>query len=84
VPFGSLQVIVEPSQQNLIWRQPQEFLQSLPVIQQPVQLGMNLDINLGEQTPSDNLPDQTENQMFSSLCNIGRTNVDDGASDTLC
>lgn len=45
---------------------------------------MNLDINLTQQTPPDNLPDQPQNQMFSPFFQITRTDVDYGTSDTFC
>lgn len=83
VPFGGLQVVVEPSQQNLIRRKSQELFKGLSVVQQPVQLGMDLDINFGEQTSSNDLPDKTKNQVLSAFRNIRGTDVDDGTSDAL-
>jgi len=44
---------------------------------------MELDINLAEQTTADNLPDQTQNKMFSNLDDISTTNVDNRATNTL-
>lgn len=43
---------------------------------------MMLDIDLAQQSASDDLPDQTQDQMFPSLGNILRADVDDGTSDT--
>jgi len=44
---------------------------------------MNLDIDLAQKTSPDDLPDQTQDQVFPTLRNILRTDVDDGTSDTL-
>lgn len=43
---------------------------------------MMLDIDLAQQSASDDLPDQTQNQVFPPLGNILRADVDDGTSDT--
>ena len=83
LPSGSLQVEIEPPQQDLIRRQPQELFQRLPIIQQPVQFGVMLDVNLAQETTPDDLPDQPEDQVFPSFRDVLRTDVDDGASDTL-
>jgi hypothetical protein len=45
-PACSLQVKVEPSQQNLIRSQSQKILDSLSILTEPIQLGMYLDVNL--------------------------------------
>jgi hypothetical protein len=74
---------VEPPQQNLVRRQPQELFQSLSILQQSVKFGMNLDIDLAQKTSPDDLPDQTQDQVFPSLRDILRTDVNDGTSDTL-
>lgn len=74
---------VEPPQQDLIRRQPQELLQRLSVVQQPVELGVVLDVDLAEETSSNDLPDESEDEMFGSVGDIGRTDVDDRASDTI-
>lgn len=83
VPFGRLQVVVEPSQQDLIRRKPQELFKGLSIVQQPVQFGMDLDIDFGEQTSSNDLPNKTKNQVLSAFRNIGGTDINDGTSDTL-
>jgi hypothetical protein len=43
---------------------------------------MMLDIDLAQQSSSDDLPNETQNQVFPSLGNILRADVDDGTSDT--
>lgn len=44
---------------------------------------MDLDVDLGEQTPSDDLPNETKNQMLSTFRDIRRPDVDDGTPNTL-
>lgn len=82
LPSRSFQVVVEPSKQDLVWRKSQKLLQRLSIVQKTVQFGVDLDVDLAEQTPSDNLPDETENEMFTTFGDILRTNVNDGTSDT--
>ena len=60
------------------------MLQRLAILEQPVQLGMQLDVDLAEQTSPDDLPDQTKNQMLSNLDNVSSANVDNRAADALC
>jgi hypothetical protein len=43
---------------------------------------MKLDIHLRQQSSSDNLPNETQDQMFPSLSDIARSDVHDGTSDT--
>ena len=43
---------------------------------------MMLDIDLAQQSASDDLPDQTQDQVFPSLGDVLRADVDDGTSDT--
>ena len=76
-------MVVEPSQQNLLWGQAQELLKCLVVLQQPVQFGVQLDIDLAEQTSPDDLPDQTQNQVLTHLDDITTANVDDGTPNAL-
>lgn len=44
---------------------------------------MNLDVDLAEQTSSDDLPNQTQNQVLPAFDKVLGTNVDYRASDTL-
>ena len=44
---------------------------------------MKFDVDLGQQSTTDDLPDKTQNQMFPSLCNIRGSDVDDGTPDGL-
>lgn len=41
-----------------------------------------LDIDLAQKSPSDDLPNETQDQVFPPLGNVLRTDVDDGTSDT--
>lgn len=45
---------------------------------------MKLYINLAEQTTANNLPDKTENKMFSDLNDIAASNIDNRTSNALC
>lgn len=75
-------MIVEPSEQDLIRRKPEKLVERLAILKQPVKLWMILQIDLGKQPPPDDLPDKTQNEMFPSINEILRTDVDDGATDT--
>ena len=44
---------------------------------------MELDIHLGQKTPSDDLPNETKNKMLSAFRDITGSDVDHGASNTL-
>lgn len=83
LPLGVLQVIVEPTEQDLLWGQAQELLQSLILLQQTVQLGVELNIDLAQQTTANDLPDQTQNQVLADLNDIPATNVHHRAANTL-
>lgn len=78
MPLRVLQVVVEPSQEDLLRGQAQELLECLVILQQPVQLGVQLDIDLAEKTSPDDLPDQTQDQMLAHLDDVSTANVDDG------
>ena len=42
---------------------------------------MLFDVDLAQETLSNDLPDQTENEMFPSFVEIGCSNVDDGKTE---
>lgn len=44
---------------------------------------MEFDVDLAQETTSNDLPDETENEMLPNLDNVTSTNVDDGAANTL-
>ena len=44
---------------------------------------MELDIDLGQKTPSDDLPNETKDKMLAAFRDISRPDVDNGASNTL-
>lgn len=44
---------------------------------------MKTNIDLGQETGLDDLPDETQNQVLASIHDILRSNVDDTASDSL-
>ena len=45
---------------------------------------MQLDIDLAQETSPDDLPDQTQNQVFLDLYNVSTANVHHRATNTLC
>ena len=47
---GLLQVVVEPAEEDLLWREGHEVLQSLPLLQQHCQVGAVLQGDLSKQT----------------------------------
>lgn len=83
IPFRVLEVVVEPTQQDLLRGQAQELLQSLVFFQESVKLGVQLDINLAQQTTSNDLPDQAKNEVLTNLDNVTTSNVNDGAANAL-
>ena len=44
---------------------------------------MELDIDLSQKTPPNDLPNETKNKMLAALRDIGRSDVDHRATDTL-
>lgn len=70
LPACSLQVVVEPSQQNLVRSQTKEIVDRLSLLAEPIQFGMKFDIDLGEETSTDDLPDESKDEMFSALGDI--------------
>lgn len=84
VPFGGLEMVVEPPEENLLWGETEELLEGLAVFKEPVELGVELDINLAQKSAPDNLPDETENQVLTALNDIAGANIDDGTADGLC
>lgn len=82
-PIGSFQVVVEPAEKDLLGGQPQELLQRLILLKKPVKFGVEFDVNLAQKTPPNNLPDQAQDEVFSDLNDITRTDIHDRASYTL-
>lgn len=70
MPLGVVQMVVEPPQQDLLRRQPQELLQSLAVFEETIELRMQLNINFAQQPSSDDLPDQTKDQVLRACHDI--------------
>ena len=77
-------MIVEPSQEDLIRGEPQQILDSLSLFTETVQFWMKFDVDLTEQSTSDDLPDKTEDEMLSAFLKILGTDIDHRASDSLC
>jgi hypothetical protein len=49
----------------------------------PVEFWVVLQVNLTEQSTTDDLPNQTKNQVLSAFSNIRRPNIYDRAPDSL-
>lgn len=54
-------MVVEPPQKNLLRGESEKLLQRLILLQQSVELGVELDVNLAQKTPADDLPDKAKN-----------------------
>lgn len=76
-------MVVEPSQQDLLWGKAKELFKGLVLFQEAVELRVKTDINLGQKTSLDDLPDESQNQVLTSIHKILRSNVDDTASNSL-
>lgn len=76
-------MVVEPAEKDLLGGQPQELLQRLILLKKPVKFGVEFDVNLAQKTPPNNLPDQAQDEVFSDLNDITRTDIHDRASYTL-
>lgn len=76
-------MIVEPPEQDLLRRQSKELLKSLILLKQSVELGVQLDVNLAQQSTANNLPDQAQNQMLPDLDDVASADVHNRAADTL-
>ena len=83
MPASRFEMVVEPSEQNLVWSEPKEIVDSFVFFTKTEKLWVELYIDLCEETASDDLPDETEDEMLSALCEIGGTDIDNGASNTL-
>lgn len=76
-------MVVEPAKQDLLWGQTQELFESLILVQKSVELGVELDVNLAQQTTANDLPNQTQNKMLTNLDDVPAANVHDGAPNAL-
>lgn len=83
MPSCSLKVKVEPSEQDLLWGKSEELFKRLILLQETIQLWVETDIDLRQETSLDDLPDKAKNQMLASIHNILRSNVDNAASNSL-
>lgn len=82
-PVGSLEVVVEPAEEDLVRRETEEFFDRLPVVEEAVELRVVFDANLRQETPPNDLPDETEDEVLRTVSDVLRSDVDDRASDTL-
>jgi hypothetical protein len=84
VPARSFEVVVEPPEEDLVGCQPEQVVDRLAVLAEAVQLGVDLDIDVVQETPADDLPDETEDEMLATLCNVRGTDVDYGTPNSFC
>lgn len=71
LPTCGLQVVVEPSEENLVRGQTKEIVDGLSFFTESIEFGMKLDVDLGKETPTDDLPDKSKDEMFSAVGDIG-------------
>ena len=76
-------MVVKPTQKDLIRGEPQQILDCLALFAEAIQFGVKFYVDLAEQPASDNLPDETEDQMLSALLDVLRTDVNHRAPDGL-
>lgn len=80
---GILEMMVHPTEQNLLWRESQEVLDAFAVLQQSRQAWTILEGDLIKETYTDDLPEQPEHQMRRAFGQVVSVDVDDVAADRL-
>lgn len=83
VGTGLLEVVIEPTHEDIFRSQLQQGSQVLTIIEEKDKLRVVLDRNLAQQLHADNLPHESQNQDRTTLDEILCTNVDNLATDTL-
>ena len=83
MPVGGFEMEIEPTKQYLLRRQSKKLLQRLIFLQQSIQFGMKLDIDLTQESTSNNLPNQAEDKVFPAFNKICAADVDN-MSKTFC
>lgn len=76
-------MVVEPAKKNLLWGQAEELLEGLILVEESVELRVQLNVDLAEQTAADDLPNEAKNKMLTDFDNITGTNIHNRATDTL-
>lgn len=82
-PVSGLEVVIKPSQEDLLRGQTEELLKLLAFSQEAVQFRVEFDVDFTQKTASNDLPDETENEMLTDLNDVSSTNIDDGTANTL-
>jgi len=82
-PASVLEVVVDPSEEDLLNWELEEVFDGFSWLQKAVEFWVVNQIDLGEKTNSDDLPDETEDQVSLSINKILSTDVDDIATNTL-
>ena len=78
-----LEVVVEPAEEDLLGRQLEEGLEGLARLEQPDEVGVGLEVDVGEQRHLDHLPDQPEHEVRPPLLNVRGADVDHRDADRL-
>lgn len=76
-------MVVHPSQKYRLWREFQQFLDPFAVLQKCRQTRTILQGDLTEQTNSDDLPKESQDQVWRSFGEVVGIDVDDVATDGL-
>lgn len=76
-------MVVEPAKEDLVWRQTKKLLERLIVLQQAIQLGVMLDINLVEKTFANDLPNEAKDEVLPALNEVRSANVYDRKTERL-
>lgn len=82
-PVSGLEVVIKPSQEDLLRGQTEELLKLLAFSQEAVQFRVEFDVDFTQKTASNDLPDETEDEMLTDLNDVSSTNIDDGTANTL-
>ncbi|KAI3476329.1 hypothetical protein L1887_62093 [Cichorium endivia] len=83
VPVGRLEVVVDPTKKDLVGGQTEELVERLAVVEEAVELGVILEVDLAEEAAADDLPYEAEDEVLLAVDDVLRADVDDGASDGL-
>ena len=84
MPARGSEVVVEPPEKDLVGRQPEQIVDRLAVLAEAVQLGVDFDVDVVQETPADDLPDEAKDEVLATLCDVRRTNVDHRTPNGFC
>ena len=78
---GLSEMVVEPAEEDLVRWEGQKVGQLLARLQQTCKSRTILEVDLGEETNADNLPQETKDKMWLALHQVLCPDVDDVAAD---